>query len=188
MQLILNSAPATEPVATADARAHCRAPSSDDTYIASLVKVARRMCEQQTGRYLITQTWDVLLDYWPRKGTIVLPVSPLQSVTHVKYYDGANVQQTLASSQYQVAAGLAPRIEPVFGVTWPVLYDRMQAIEIRCVVGYGNASAVPDALKHWIMVMVGHWYENREATTGREMSRLPFVDGLLDTERRVEVG
>lgn len=193
LYLALYTEPADEPVSLDQARLHCRVDGTlEDAYLLSLIRVARRACEQKTGRQLVTQTWDVLYDGFGRaadsRGVIWLPRSPLQSVTHVKYYDTEDVQQTWAAAKYQVVAGLQPRLAPVWTESYPSTYDRMHAVEVRVVVGYGEPDQVPEDLVQWMLLHIGHWYANREAATPREMSALPFVDGLLDRERIVVVG
>jgi uncharacterized phiE125 gp8 family phage protein len=192
MQLSLYTAPTDEPLLLAQAKQHLRiSGTAEDAYLLALIAVARRECEQRTGRCLVTQTWDVRYDSFAeavRGSQMHPPRSPVQSVTHVKYHDTAGVQQTWPSNQYQLARGLAPRLAPVEGVSWPSTGDRMQAVEIRLVCGYGEPDAVPEELAQWMLLMIGHWFENREAVTQRTMSRLPFVDGLLDRESLVVVG
>jgi uncharacterized phiE125 gp8 family phage protein len=194
MQLSLVTAPADEPLTVEEARTHLRlSGTGEDGYIAALIAAARRQCEQKTGRCLVTQTWDVLYDSFahadPRcRGEIWLPRSPVQGVTHVKYYDAAGVQQTWSSANYQLAQGTHPRLAPVAGVFWPGTYERLQAVEIRLVCGYGDPAAVPEDLLQWMLVMIGHWYEHREAASAKTMSALPFIDGLLDRESIVVVG
>jgi hypothetical protein len=66
MRLRLTTAPASEPVTLAEAKDYARVDTSDsDTLITSLIKVARRRVESETGLALITQTWTGVLDRWP---------------------------------------------------------------------------------------------------------------------------
>jgi uncharacterized phiE125 gp8 family phage protein len=187
----LITAPAAEPVSLEEAKGHCRITSStDDTYITALIKTARRMCEQRTDRLLVTQTWDIVLDQFPYGPLWKLPVAPVQSITHIKYYDGAGTQQTWSSAEYQLLkSSQAPAVALLPGFSWPsVQIDRAMPIEIRCVCGYGNAAAVPEDLKQWILVMVSGLYEKREPVQEGNLSEVRFLDGLLDGERVVGVG
>ena len=55
----VTTAPAVEPVSTADAKTHLRIPASatsEDSYIDALVTAARLYVEEYTERKLITQT------------------------------------------------------------------------------------------------------------------------------------
>ena len=100
----LVTAPGTEPLTTAEAKAHLRVTGSDDdTPIDDIVAAAREFIEGETNRALITQTWDLFLDEFPGTDEIVLPWPPLGSVTTVKYTpDADSSTTTYASSKYIV--------------------------------------------------------------------------------------
>lgn len=190
MPLRLATAPAAEPLSAADAKAHLRVTGSgDDAYITALVTAARQLAEQKLNRALISQTWDLVLEEWPDDDELCIPMGGVTSVTSVKYYDTANVQQTWSSSKYQVAlAGPLAELGPICTESWPSLYDRLEAVEIRFVAGYADAASVPSALKQWMLLQIGHMYEHREAASDFEVFALPFVDGLLDPYRVPVVG
>ena len=57
------------------------------------------------GRALLTQTWDMYLDEFPCAGEIIIPLSPLQSVTSVSYVDQHGATQTWASANYRIVSG-----------------------------------------------------------------------------------
>jgi len=71
MSSILLTPPAAEPVTLADAKAWLRVEhDDDDDVIAALIAGARSHVEAQTRRALITQSWRLVLDRWPRDGRI----------------------------------------------------------------------------------------------------------------------
>lgn len=52
------------------------------------------------------------------------------------------------------------------------------------VEGYGTSTDdVPKAIKQWILLHVGFFYENREAATSGANATLPRLDALLDPFR-----
>ena len=163
----LVTAPSTEPLTTAEAKAHLRVTGSDDdTPIDDIVAAAREYIEGETNRALITQTWDLFLDDFPNTNAIVLPWPPLGSVTTVKYTpDADSGTTTFASSKYIVDTASEPgRIVLEKDETWPTdVLKSVNGVEVRFVAGYGAASAVPKRLKHLNYLLVGHWYNNREA-------------------------
>jgi hypothetical protein len=114
---------------------------------------------------------------------IVLPYPPLQSITHLKYYDTDNVQQTWSNTNYTVGKFINQKgfIEIKDGVSTPDLYNRSDAIEIKFECGYGSsASDVPQAIKQAILLIVGRMYELREDS----VSRLPKAsEYILDSYR-----
>jgi uncharacterized phiE125 gp8 family phage protein len=187
--LRLQTGPAAEPLSSAEAKAHLRVSGSgDDAYISALVKAARLRAEQICNRALISQTWDLVLDCWPWGREIVIPLGGVTSVSSVKYHDGTTLQ-TVSGSLYQVAlSGVYARVVPLEGVAWPITANRLEAIEVRFVAGYADAAAVPEAIKQWMLLQIGHMYEHREAASDFQVYVTPFVDGLLDPYRCHVVG
>jgi uncharacterized phiE125 gp8 family phage protein len=192
MSKALVTGPALDPVSLAEAKAHCRvAISDDDGLIAGYLLAARQIIETELRRSLISQTWDYFVDCdWPCEKVggqwhrrITLPLPPLLSVTSISYVDSSGGTQTLAADQYRVSTKRHEGvIEPAYGVTWPPVRDQVDAITVRFVCGYGpNPSDVPEPIRQAILLLVGHWYENREAVNvGNIVTPLPFaVDALL---------
>lgn len=98
MALFLVMAPSIEPVSLAEAKAHLRVEVNDEnSLIQTLITAARQYVETATRRALLQQTWDDKLDAFPC-GAIVLPLSPVTSVTSITYLDTAGVSQTWSSS------------------------------------------------------------------------------------------
>lgn len=167
----LITGPATEPVTLDEAKQHLRVDHDDeDELIAELIVAARMHVENVTWRALVTQTWECAFPAWPRpegsRGRLELPYAPLQSVTSVKYTDSDAVTTTVASTVYEVDTYATPGVVvPKAGQSWPSFTpSAINAVTVRYVCGYGTAAAVPGLLKAAIKLLVGHWYENREAT------------------------
>lgn len=180
--LKLVTAPTGQVITLEDAKAQARIDhNEEDVLIEAYIVAATDKAEQLTGVKLLTQTWDYFLDAFPC-GEIQIPLSPLVTVDSVKYYDEANALQTWLSTNYDVdPAGLRPRLCPVSGVDWPTTYDRLNAVQIRLTVGYGEAAAVPQAIKHWITAAVAEACKNREISIERNSEVLSrFMNGLLD--------
>lgn len=175
--LTLTSAPATEPVTTAEAKAWLRQDhAADDTMIEELVKSARQLVEQETGLALITQTWRLTLDDFP-EWEIELPRSPLASVSSITYVDSAGATQTLDAAEYESDETVRPGIvQPSYGNTWPAARCQAKSVQITFVAGYGAASAVPAPLKQAVKALAGFLYENGGALP----ANLPeFVKALV---------
>lgn len=186
----LVTGPPLDPVSLAEAKAHCRVfIPDDDGLIAGYLLAARQFVETNLRRVLMTQTWEVTFDYgWPSKTwkqeRIELPFSPVQSVVSITYIDSTGATQTLTSDQYKVARTDTGEwvIVPAYGASWPSVRREMAAVTVRFVCGYGsNPSDVPEPIRQAILLLVGHWYENREAiNVGNIVTELPLaVDALL---------
>ena len=183
--LKLFAAPSGNVVSLEDCKAQARIDhNEEDVLLEGYIKMATERAEFLLNAKLLTQTWDWFLDEFPA-GDLESPLAPLVSVDSIKYYDSDNALQTWASLNYEVdLAGLVPRIVKAKDVSWPTTYDRINAVQIRVTVGYGAATAVPQAIKHWITAAVAESYKARELTReGRPETASPFIDGLLDPYR-----
>jgi len=191
--LQLVTAPAVKPVTLSEVKDQLRVEGPDDDVILTRlinVAVAYTDAKGALGQAMITQTWAQWIGPNPTQ-SIRLLLGPIQSVTAVKYYDVDGALQTDTLSNYQVfGTGSATTIEPKSGQNWPVTQDRPDAIKIEYVVGYGDATTdVPDTIRHAMMLMVGHWYDNREQTGFDELSNIPFgYESLLNMHRETWYG
>lgn len=189
MALIRIAAPASEPLALADAKAHCRVDhSDDDALITALIVAAREQAEHETGRALVTQTWELVHDTFPE--AFVLRKAPIASVTSVKYLDPATgVEQTLDPADTLLDNASEPGyVVPAYGKAWPTARAVPNAVRCRYVCGYGNAAAVPQAIKQWMLLAVGTMYAQRETVMAGQIAGIPdrFWSGLLDPYRLYE--
>ena len=90
----------------------------------------------------------------------------MQSITSVKYYDANGTLTTLSGSLYQTDIVSEPArisVSPGGISLWPsTQIDKINAVEIEFVAGYGNAAAVPPGIKHAVKLAVGSLYGYRE--------------------------
>lgn len=181
--------PQEEPVDFATLKIHMRVTiDDDDALIQAYLLAAREFVEEAFDRALVTQTWDHSMDAFPwAEQEIELPIWPLQSVTSITYFDTNNNATVWPATNYIVDAVSKPgRIVLAFNQGWPSLSLRTaNGVVVRYVAGYGAALAVPWKTKTAIMLLVEHWYENREpimAQRGVNPQEIPFtVRALLGT-------
>lgn len=183
MTLKLITQPSGTPVDQATAKAHLRViGTSEDALITLYLKTATAALdgpEGALGRALLTQTWELVLDAFPA-GDIELPLSPLQSVTSVKYFDPDGVEQTLASGRYTVST--VSGTVKVDSDGWP---ETGGVVTVRFVAGYGAADDVPAPIKAAILLHVGDLFENRQIGTERQVFTNPAYDALTYPYRKL---
>lgn len=154
--------------------------TDENDWLDNAIKAARQYAEIFCNRSFIDTVWAYYLDDF--KSEILLPRARLDSVTSIKYYDTANVQQTITSTYYDVDAYSEPaRIREAYGYTWPYVYERMNAVEIIYKSGYGTATTdVPAPIRQAILLLAGHFYEHREAViTGTITKELEMTTHAL---------
>jgi uncharacterized phiE125 gp8 family phage protein len=191
--LQLLEAPAAAPVLLAEVKAQLRIEHpDDDLMIDRLIKTAVAYTDAKgaLGHAMITQKWGQWVNSVPPQ-YVRLAMGPLIEVTAVQYYDIDGALQTDTLSNYEITGtDFTTLIGPNSGFNWPVTQDRADAIRIEYTAGYGATSAsVPETLRHAMMLLIGHWYDNRENTMMDELSNIPYgFDMLVDMHRRAWYG
>jgi uncharacterized phiE125 gp8 family phage protein len=165
MTLITLVPPASEPITLDEAKAHCEIFTSDwDVMLQGMIKAATAAVETTTRRRLITQ--DVQFRRTGLGGHVTLPVAPIQSVIEVVYQDTANVEQTLPDTEYRLRRDRQPNaLVPAHLKVWPAVLSDVDTVAITLRVGYGLAAAVPADIKVALLMLIGHYFANREAVT-----------------------
>lgn len=188
MDLRLITGPTAEPVSLTEVQAHIRAPvdGSDATLIEAYVQAAREAVENETGRALMPQTWQLRLSEFPAdRGAISIPLPPLVSVTSIAITNADGEAETISGALYQVETPSGPRaqagyIVPASGEDWPTVQsDTLGAVRVTFSAGYASAAAVPAALRAAILLIVGELYEHREASAEKAVTEVPAVRRLL---------
>lgn len=178
----LYQAPAIEPVTAALVKSTATVDADltvHDDLLAILIPSAREACEHITGRKLITQKWDVLLDAFPT-AEIQLPLAPVQAIVSVTYIDAAGDQQTIASTNYvlDTSRESQPWLLPAEDYEWPDTLDTANAVTIRVTAGYGDtAASVPPNARHWIALRAA------SNVPGCDIKMTEHHDRLLDSLR-----
>ncbi|ABF64352.1 hypothetical protein TM1040_1619 [Ruegeria sp. TM1040] len=168
MRLTLTTPAADLPVSLEEAKRHCRVEADDtedDQLLEGLIAAAVDYLDGPSGilgRAIITQTWLLELPSFPVK--LDLPLEPVRSVT-ITYLDASGAEQTLPEGAYELNARPSQRTQLalVSGTQMPVLKDTSWPVRISIIAGFGGANACPPGLKVAIKMIVGLWYEHREA-------------------------
>lgn len=191
---IRTSAPVAKPVSLAEAREHCRVDANDDdAVISAFIDAAIVYLDGWSGvlgRCIVNQDWRQSAAAWPACGVILLPFPDVSAAT-VKYLDADGVEQTVDGALFdrlEDDRGTIIRLRDAF--TYPAISkDRADGVRVEFTAGYGATAAdVPAALRTAILLMVAHWYANRETATEGALSEIPFgASALIAPFRRVGV-
>ena len=160
--------PAIEPVSLTEAKIHVRVDTEvEDLYIQGLISAARAYCEDILDTTFITTTWEAKYNAFPL-WEINLPRPPMQpSTVTVLYRDQEGVTNTITSENgaFQVDSAVVPgRIFPPYSGVWPAVRGDENSVTVRWKAGHGDGKdSVSPVIRHAILLLVGHWYLNREA-------------------------
>jgi len=170
-------------VTLSEVKKHLRLTTDDDdSLVDDYIAAAVSYCEEQVSgsRSFMSQTWDWKIHDWTGN-SFEIPRPPLQSLTHIKYYDEdkSTGLTVLSSTNYIVHVPYklpgSVELHPLVG-DWPTVADRADAIQIRFVSGWQSGQE-PNEIKQAIKMLVGHWYSNREDVLVGTISK-PIAHGV----------
>lgn len=179
----ITTAPTVEPITATEAKLHCRVTdSTDDTKFADLITAAREYAEAVTGQAFASQTITAACDFFPFKRFIELPKGPITALTSVIYTDADEVAHDITSDLAIDDFSVKPRLVLKPGKIWPgsSLYP-VNAIKIVYVAGAAPSKQIKNAM----LLLIGHWYENREEVViGQESFTVPMAaEAILQQNR-----
>lgn len=178
----LKTAPTTEPLTLAETKTYLGITGSDDDdIVTSWIESVRQAVELYTGLSIMTQTWQLFLDYFPvssyriiynnNPNIIELPKAPLSSVTHIKHYDKDDVSTLISSTLYQVSkySAINPwegriAFKDTFSAPSGSSLRNIDSVEIEFVSGYATTAEVPEAIKTAMLQEIG--FRNKNKSVG----------------------
>jgi uncharacterized phiE125 gp8 family phage protein len=194
--LKLKIASQEEPLSLIETQAYLRVTDpGEDALLLSMISAVRQVCEQWTGRALVSQTWTWWLDRFPIRSlkhpveagymefpvnhfeescrSLILPKPPLQSVEILQTYGVDNQAVAFPASNYFVDTVSDGRLVLNESVAWPTQLRSTNAVEVEFKAGYGNAAQVPEPLKQgmllWLKLLFADktwWLEPGNAPDG----------------------
>jgi len=175
----ITAAAAAEPVSIDEARLQCSVNSDEtefDGLLNRLIGAARAHVEAYCAVRFASQTVAVKCDAFADMQR--LPEAPVNSITGIEYVDTAGDAQTLSTGVYELRSdGLEAQIILQYGQSWPSIRSGSR-ITLTAVVGM---AAVPESVKHAMLIYIADAFLQRENTKAPEWSAL---DVLLSNHRR----
>lgn len=176
-------APTVSPIELEDAKLHMRVSGTDEDFlIQGLIDAAQAYVQEYQWSQLTSATWEMRMDHFPPDNVILLHPNPVISITSVQYVDTGGTTQTLTSTtDYVTDVNQKPaRIVPAYAKWWPITRWHINDVVVTFVAGYGaTSSTIPVTTRQAILLLISHWYWNREAT-GMAAGEIEFaVKALL---------
>lgn len=157
------TAPATEPLTASEVKNYLKVDSSDDdALIALLITSARMEAEKYLQMALLPQTIEEYFDNFYHYG-LRLSISPLISVTNVKYTPTGGTEQTLSTDLYEThPTAQPPLIIRKENVTFPEVSLQGAKVKVTYQAGFANAASVPAPIKIGMLKTIAAAYQDRQ--------------------------
>jgi uncharacterized phiE125 gp8 family phage protein len=169
-------------ISDADLIAHTKAEDAEISTLRRLEKAAIAMIQKRTGRYFGEVAEIVEYLQW-RGWPMLLANEPI---------DGAVELESWSSGAWNAVEASAFAIHGSY-IFWETTYSALtMPTRYRATyeAGYESDDDAPEDIKQAVLLLVGHWNENREAVVVGDTAtdELPLaVSALLDPHTRVSV-
>lgn len=174
-------------VSLSEAKAHVRAQdfADDDLYLSSLLVAAEAHLSapgQWFGRSLARRTLELSIAC--PVGPEVLPGPPFHELLEVTFDDAAGVSQALPLADLRKMPWVGDTIAvfPLSG-RWPDI-GPFGRLRVRYTAGYLAEDERAAPIRQAVLLMVAHWYANREMLVDGRLGSTPMgVEALLSPLR-----
>lgn len=197
MSLIKISAPDALPIPIEDIREALRIThTTEDATLTRAFKAAVEFMEGATLQVVGATEYELTLDRWPCvTDRCALDRAPFRELVSVKY-----LPETGPLATIDAANVYANMTEDSCGEAWfvggfdrPALASRRGAVKVRFKAGYSRELAegepaylkLPALIEQAALLLTGHWFENREATSDREQREIEL--GAEDILKQLRV-
>lgn len=185
-------APPVEPLSLAEIKLDRAVEHSlHDDLLTALIKTARDYVQDYCSLSLVFQTRELLLDGF--ESIIEIPFGPVQSLLTFQYVNTDGVLTDVTATDYVSHVNRYNAVVvPAYSRYFPAARYEPGAVRLTYTAGYPVAagspsdytSAIPAGLKTAMRLLVGNFYENREATSDRQLHEVPLaVSALLGQHR-----
>jgi len=159
-----------EPLSLAEAKMQCGVAIDVDYHdplLRQIISAARQQVENDTGIVCYTGSHTWKFTDWPCDSYLEIPGKrPVTSITSITYVDTDGNTQTWGSSNYVLdTAGVKPFIRLAYATDWPSIRGDINGITVTLIAGYATVAAVPQRIKQACLLLVNHWFANRDTVS-----------------------
>lgn len=152
--------------------------SVDDMMLADLLEDAAEFVGDRSDIALLPMGFRLTVPRFPCSSLtpIYLPRPPLVTVDQITYLDTTGARQTLDPADYEISTGQVSMVHAATDQYWPSVKCREDSVQIDYTAG----ASTPRIATRAILLLVGHWFLNREASTEKRLADIPMgVDALI---------
>jgi uncharacterized phiE125 gp8 family phage protein len=181
--------PAPNPIPLAEFAAHLRLgygftdDGSEDALLDLYLRHAVAVVEARTGQALISRPYILQVAGWNPRGHLVLPLGPVAAVDRIRFVRAGGSME-LSQGDWALEPGRTRQrlTGPGGRGLRPVPHGALAELEFTA----GHAAAwaeVPGDLRHAVLMLAAHYYENRHGELGEEAALPPAVSAILAPHR-----
>ena len=168
-----------DPLTLTDIKRHVLVEIDDhDQELLRAMRTATELFEKTNSVQLMRCQYRMALDEFPmhQRFTIKLPVGPAvdDGAASIEYRDTNGFDQTLDATRWQLLANRQPaEIALRAGQTWPAVHPDREPVVVVWTAGYADTrDALPPSAVHCVLLLTGHFFENREATSEKRVREI----------------
>ncbi len=165
-------------VSLEEVKTHLRVDNDlEDAYLRVLIGAAIDFAENYTKRYIYERPIMMLFDSFP-KCPLTLPRFPLQRLIRLSYQKSNGCSAVVPRAAYKSLLAVEPPLLLPIHV-WPKNSKKAAgSVRVHAIAGYEK---VPLSIKQAILLLCGHFYENREVMRERYVygQEVPFSASAL---------
>ncbi len=184
--------PASSAVSLDVIKKQCRIEVSetyDDELLTGFLEQAYQHVQELSGVSFAQTQYELRLRCFPVDNQpIYLPFPPLQQVDAITYYDASG--NAISFVDFRIADDMASQVMPVVGLNWPsnseLFTDIPDAVRITFTSGSETGSFRASQGTQAILLLIAHWYKNREETSDKNIKVIPR--GVEDIIERLRPG
>jgi uncharacterized phiE125 gp8 family phage protein len=203
--------PSSEQISLAVAAQHLRLDQygspleyEEQDWLESTIIAVREIIEGLSGLTLAPQVMQLSIPRFPSgycaswldysswmNNYINLHCSPVNGIEWISYIDGDGVTQLLDLSNVVLDDFSRPAmVAPALNFSWPSVANIPNAVIVQFDAGFNldgdspGDKPLPRSLRHAMLLMLSHLYENREATTESTLNQIPLgITSLIERYR-----
>jgi uncharacterized phiE125 gp8 family phage protein len=185
--------PAPNPIPLPEFAAHLRLgygfadDGSEDALLDLYLRHATAVVEARSGQALVARPFLLQVAGWNRSGHLVLPLGPVAAIDRVRFVRAGGTVE-LAPGDWTLEPGRTRQrvTGPGGGPLRPVPHGALA--EIDFTAGHATAWAeVPGDLRQAVLMLAGHYHENRHGELGEEAALPPSVGAILAPHRPARI-
>lgn len=158
-----------------------------DGLLDGYLRAALAAIEGWTGKAVLARDFRLTFACWRNASVLTLPLAPVASVGSVTIRDAAGGETVLGAAAWRLVADLHRPVLLPAAALFPAIPEGGSA-EVVFRAGFGAWAAVPPDLAQAVLILAGHYHEERFAS-GETKGGMPFgIAALVGRWRAMRVG